>query len=226
MEILRALLSGVSAGRPSHSLFMDGEMLPLEARMGGIFLGFLAVMLVQAARGRLDTPRLPVRAVRAACWALLAAMALDGLNAFVFDGGLPHVYPPTTGVRLVTGLLAGGSLAHLALPVSARMLLGPSRATRTGATLLDGLLSLGALLLLGLLLLWGAPWLLWPVALAMVAAVVAAFAVANVAILARGRQTHLTGTLVAAIGLAFVELAALGALRAWLATGLGLTWGA
>src|SRR5437667_11233498 len=45
-ETLRVLLNGVSAQRPTHSVFLGGEQLPLEARMGGVFLGFLCATLL------------------------------------------------------------------------------------------------------------------------------------------------------------------------------------
>src|SRR5712692_1638021 len=41
LEKLQALAAGVCAQRPSHSYFFDSAQLPLEARMGGIFAGFL-----------------------------------------------------------------------------------------------------------------------------------------------------------------------------------------
>ena len=48
MDLLRSVLYGVSAQRPSHSIFIGGQQLPLEARMGGIFLGFLCAVALLA----------------------------------------------------------------------------------------------------------------------------------------------------------------------------------
>src|SRR5207302_8580462 len=119
METLRALLNGVSAQRASHSVFIGGEQLPLEARMGGIFLGFLCAVALVLVFGRLRASQLPHGALGLACWALVALTGLDGLNAFLFDGNLPHLYTPNTALRLLTGLAAGLAMALMAVPVVA-----------------------------------------------------------------------------------------------------------
>jgi uncharacterized membrane protein len=80
------LLYGVSAQRPSHSVFVGGEQLPLEARMGGIFLGFLCALLLLWVLGRLRASQPPSGALGLACWALVALTGLDGLNAFLAWG--------------------------------------------------------------------------------------------------------------------------------------------
>jgi hypothetical protein len=74
----------------------------------------------------------------------------------------------------------------------------------------------------------GVRLLLWPLALAMLVAVLVAFSVANVYLVARvtgGRQAGVRGRLISALGLALVELALLSTLRAWLASAFGFTWG-
>ena len=88
METLRALLSGVSAQRPSHSVYLGGEQLPLEARMGGIFLGFLCAVALVVVLGRLRASQPPSGALGLACWALIVLTGLDGLNAFL---GTPDI---------------------------------------------------------------------------------------------------------------------------------------
>src|SRR3954471_21014289 len=110
---------GVSAQRPSHSILLGGEQLPLEARMGGIFLGFLCGLVLLAVLGRLRAQQLPRGALFGACVALVALTGLDGLNAFLFDGNLRHLYAPSTVARLLTGLAAGVGLSVLAMPVVA-----------------------------------------------------------------------------------------------------------
>src|ERR1700692_4126648 len=92
MDLFRALLYGVSAQRPSHSLFVSGEQLPLEARMGGIFLGFLCAVLLLVVLGRMRASQPPGGLLALLCWSLVALTGLDGLNAFLFDGNLPHLY--------------------------------------------------------------------------------------------------------------------------------------
>src|SRR5690242_8144755 len=45
LEKLAWLDSGVCPQRPAHSYFFDGQQMPLEARMVGIFAGFLLTFL-------------------------------------------------------------------------------------------------------------------------------------------------------------------------------------
>lgn len=232
MDLLRALLSGMSAQRPTHSLFIGGEPLPLETRMGGIFLGFLwgAGFLLFLGRGRAVAP--PPRAVTLACVCLIALTGIDGLNAFLSDGRLPHLYEPSTPARLFTGLAAGYGLALLALPVAAGAVWRESDPRESVADVTELLFGLGGLALVGTLLLLDLAPLLWPVALLMVVSVCVGFGSANlyVILIASGRvrtarrTADLTAPLVAAFGLVLVELAFLAALKGWMAA-LGVQWG-
>jgi uncharacterized membrane protein len=227
------LLNGVSAQRPSHSVFIGGEQLPLEARMGGIFLGFLCAVALVLVLGRLRASQPPHGALGLACWALVALTGLDGLNAFLFDGNLPHLYTPNTALRLLTGLAAGLGVGLMAVPVVA----GAVWAQPTDeASLEDPLELLGGLVLVGLvgaLVLVGVGVLLWPIALAMLAGVIVAFGVANLYIIVLAtRRTHQAlsladarGGLISSFGLTLLELGALAALRSFLAATYGFSWG-
>ena len=117
------MLNGVSAQRPTHSVFLGGEQLPLEARMGGIFLGFLSAVALVVVLGRLRASEPPRGALGLACWALVALTGIDGLNAFLSDGNLPHLYPPTTALRLLTGLGAGLAVGLMSVPVVSSVVL-------------------------------------------------------------------------------------------------------
>jgi uncharacterized membrane protein len=227
------LLNGVSAQRPSHSVFIGGEQLPLEARMGGIFLGFLCAVALVAVLGRLRASQPPQGTLGLACWALVALTGIDGLNAFFFDGNLPHLYSPGTTLRLLTGLAAGLGLGLMAVPVVASVVWSrPS----DEASIEDPVELFGGLALAGLvggLVLAGVGVLLWPIALAMLVGVVVAFGVANlyVMVLATGHAhravtlTDVRGGLVSSFGLTLVELGALAALRSFLMATLGFSWG-
>ena len=227
------MLNGVSAQRPSHSVFIGGEQLPLEARMGGIFLGFLCAVALVLVFGRLRASQPPHGALGLACWALVALTGLDGLNAFLFDGNLPHLYTPNTALRLLTGLGAGLGLGLMAVPVVAGVVWArPS----DEASIEDPLELLGGLVLVGLvgaLVLVGVGVLLWPIALAMLAGVIVAFGVANlyIILLATGRAhqalslAETRGGLISSFGLTLLELGALAALRSFLAATYGFSWG-
>jgi uncharacterized membrane protein len=227
------LLNGVSSQRPSHSVFLGGEQLPLEARMAGIFLGFLCAVALLVVLGRLRASQPPGGALGFACWALVALTGFDGLNAFFFDGNLPHLYAPNTTLRLLSGLAAGLGLGLLAVPVVASVVW--SRAT-DDASIEDPIELLSGLALAGLvggLVLAGAGVMMWPVALGMLAGVVVAFGIANlyVVVLVTGRTRQaltladLRGGLLSSAGLVLFEIGGLAVLRGFLATAFGFTWG-
>jgi uncharacterized membrane protein len=233
VESVRALLYGVSAQRPSHSVFLGGEQLPLEARMGGIFLGFLCAIALIVVLGRMRASQPPSGALGLACWTLVALTGVDGLNAFLFDGNLPHLYSPTTALRLLTGLGAGLGLGVMALPVVTSVVWSrPSgeASIEDPVELFAGLALAG---LVGGLVLAGVGVLLWPVALAMLLGVLVAFGVANlyIIVLATGRlrqaarMADLQGSLISSFGLVLLELGALAGLRTWLIASFGFTWG-
>ena len=107
----RALLHGLCAQRPSHSLILGGTLLPFDARMTGIYLGFAVTAAWLLWRGRVRAWRLPPRRVLAILAAFVALLAIDGSNAFLVDIGVDPVYPPDNRLRLVTGHLTGIALA-------------------------------------------------------------------------------------------------------------------
>jgi hypothetical protein len=201
--------------------------------MGGIFLGFLCATLLVVVLGRLKASRPPSGILGLACWTLVALTALDGLNAFLFDGNLPHLYAPSSALRLLTGLGAGLAVGLMAVPVVASIVW--SRASDE-ASLEDPLELLAGVALAGLvgaLILAGVGVLLWPVALAMLVGVLVAFGVANlyVIVLATRRAgqavtfADLGSGLIGSLGLSLLEVGGLSALRGWLAAAFGFTWG-
>ena len=117
LDKLRVLAAGVCAQRPEHSYFLGGVQLPLEARMGGIFAGFLIGVLYLLWTGRERAGLLPPARLQALLLGLIGLMGLDGTNALLYDLGLPALYPPHNALRLATGLLCGLALALLAVPV-------------------------------------------------------------------------------------------------------------
>jgi uncharacterized membrane protein len=106
-----ALLHGLCAQRPSHTLSLGGTLLPFDARMTGIYLGFAVSAAWLLWRGRLRAWRLPPRRAAAVLAAFVALLAVDGSNALLLDIGVGPVYPPDNRLRLATGLLTGITLA-------------------------------------------------------------------------------------------------------------------
>jgi Predicted membrane protein (DUF2085) len=201
--------------------------------MGGIFLGFLCAVVLIMLLGRLRATEPPSGVLGAASWTLIALTGIDGLNAFFYDGGLPHLYTPNIALRLLTGLAAGLGVGLMAVPVVSSVVwcrVSDEASIEDPIELLGGLALIG---LVGALVLAGVGVLLWPLAVAMLLAVIVAFGVANlyVIVLATGRVgqartfADLRGGLLSSVGLALLEMGALAALRSLLVATYGFSWG-
>lgn len=106
----RFLASAVSSQRPSHSLNVGGQVLDFDARMMGMYLGFLASFpVLGSANGR---PAPSVIILGFVC-ALSAPFAVDGLNSLFDDQWDVRVYEPTNVLRFLTGTGAGLAVALL-----------------------------------------------------------------------------------------------------------------
>ena len=140
-----AALHGLCAQRPSHSLQLGDRLLPFDARMTGIYGGCLVAACYLAARGRFRAFRLPPTSVLAALGCFVVAMAADGLNSLLLDLGLWHPYAPDNRLRLVTGLLAGTTLAVVLCYVLATTIWRQGRWEQPVVTGLGELLFLTAL---------------------------------------------------------------------------------
>ena len=99
--------------------------LPIEARDGGIYQGFLLTWLYLVAIHRARAKGMPRLWMLIAMIVFIIAMAADGLNALLYDlqfyGGLeevPHLYVPSLELRLITGLLTGIAFAGIMLPIA------------------------------------------------------------------------------------------------------------
>ncbi len=201
--------------------------------MGGIFLGFLCATLLIVVLGRLQASRPPKGVLGLACWTLVALTALDGLNAFLFDGNLPHLYAPNSALRLLTGLGAGLAVGLMAVPVVASVVWSHPSDDASIEDVVELLAGVALAGLVGALILAGVGILVWPVALAMLAGVVVAFGVANlyVIVLATRRTAQamtfadLGSGLIGSLGLSLLEVGGLSALRSWLVAAFGFTWG-
>ena len=164
-----ALLHGLCAQRPSHSLTLGSTLLPFDARMTGIYGGFAGAAIWLLGKGRLRAWRLPPKPVVLVLVAFIALLAVDGGNAFLVDIGAQPLYPPDNRLRVVTGTLTGIALAVALCHVLATTLW--RNGDRQMATV-GGVGELSVLLLLQLPLIsvvlsgWG--WLYAPVTLLLV----------------------------------------------------------
>ncbi|MGI9254699.1 MAG: DUF2085 domain-containing protein [Thermomicrobiales bacterium] len=226
-----AILHGLCAQRPSHSLTLGGQPLPFDARMTGIYGGFAVTFIYLLARGRFRAFRYPSPGVAIALGLFVAALAIDGANALLVDLGRTPLYAPDNRIRLATGLLTGISLAVALCYMTATTLW---RRGDWSMRTVSGVGELGLLMLLQLpfafVVTSGAGWLSGPVAVALVAA--AAGTVGTIAlasfILATGRdrtydrfaELQLPAALALLAGVVF--MAAIAGGRFWMEQTMGL----
>lgn len=114
---LQAIAFGLDPQRPAHSFFLAGTQLPLEARKVGMYGGFALTVAVFWLRGQRRAAQLPPLPILAVLVAFLGAMALDGINNFFHDLGLPYAYLPDNRLRLATGLLTGITIGGVIWPI-------------------------------------------------------------------------------------------------------------
>lgn len=225
-----AVLHGLCAQRPSHTLVLGGQLLPFDARMTGIYGGFAVATLYLLVRGRFRAFRLPSVPTLCVLGAFVAVMAIDGVNALLDDLGHP-VYAPDNRLRLLTGLMAGVALAVALCFLLATTLWrsgdGAAPSVRgPGEALLVAALALPFAMLAAS----GAGWLYAPISFALLLSAVAAVGMLMTAtvLLATGRDRRFDrladAQAPAAIGLlagvAFILLVAAG--RFWLERAFGL----
>lgn len=221
LDKLWAIGYGICPQRISHSYFLGGQQLPVEARMMGMFAGFLLSVVVFAGLGRFRARRLPTWPHLLVLAVFGTSMAVDGVNATMYDLGLPHLYVPLNPVRLITGLLMGAAMAGLLWPIFNMTVWREAPAV----SVLDRPWHLALLLLLlslfaGVILL-GVDWLLYPVSLLTTVGQVALLAtlgtvMATVA-LRRDRQAasawDLAPSVVAGLALTVLLLVSMAAMR-------------
>lgn len=102
--------------------------MPLEARMYGMFAGFVTTWAYLIWRGRGKNAQTAPTWMLAAFVGFIAVMGFDGVNATLYDFNylsgqpIPFLYLPRNDLRLLTGFLSGIGMAGLAIPVMNYML--------------------------------------------------------------------------------------------------------
>lgn len=234
LDKLRAAGYGICAQRPAHSYFLGGEQLPIEARMVGIFGGFVMTLVAFALLGRIRSMRMASLPWMLLCVSGIGIMGADGLNAFFYDlrgAGVNYLYVPDIRLRLITGLLSGFGIAGLVLPAINFTLWQNADRRPVLRHVRDLLPVAGLLTVFGLLTASGWGFLLYPIALISITGVVLVLMTVNLLLVLTvlGREGSLRrpsdalGPATAALLLSAVELAGLGLLRLWFQTTFGIS---
>ncbi|GAC1426322.1 MAG: DUF2085 domain-containing protein [Ktedonobacteraceae bacterium] len=113
--------SGICAQFASHSFYPGGERLPLCARNTGIYLGFLVTLTTLYGKGRGRAQHLPPWPLVVLLLGGVTTLAIDGINSFLLDLHMQHLYQPNNLLRLATGLVTGLAMALLLLPMLNRL---------------------------------------------------------------------------------------------------------
>lgn len=121
-EKLRATSRAVSASIPSHMLALGHDVLPMNARSTGIYLGVLVAVGLLLVTGRGRANRFPPTAPLALLAGFLLAMTVDGVNSLLTtlaatDPAVHAWYRPSNTVRVVTGGFAGLAMGLLSASV-------------------------------------------------------------------------------------------------------------
>ncbi len=116
-------MGGVCGLRPAHSYFAGDLQLPLEARMIGIYGGFMVTFLLLLVLGRWGARRLGHPLTIGLLAVMFGSMAFDGINSTLMEMQLPSLYTTTNLIRLATGLLSGAALAPFMLWLAGVVLL-------------------------------------------------------------------------------------------------------
>ncbi len=163
--------SAVCDQLPLHSYRFAGVILPLCARCTGLYLGALLSLLVHAWRH----PRavgLPRPWMLVVLVLFFFAWAGDGVNSFLsVIPSVPHLYPPSNLLRLITGTLMGITVGSLVFVMFNSLVWRAPNPTAIFATRREflALLGLGALLVFIVQSEW--ELLLYPLAVASLVAI-------------------------------------------------------
>jgi uncharacterized membrane protein len=224
-------LHGICAQRPSHSIRIGGDALPLDARMTGIYIGAAVTTTWLVAAGAATRVRVPPRRVVAILALFVGLLAADGFNSLAFDLRLPHPYGPSNVLRLGTGILGGMAVGvALTFLFAATMWARPDRsrsvADRPAALAVPSVMACA----LGAMALSGLPTLYGPFVLGLLVAVAGVFAMLGTIALTLvsnrawtyGSFSEMGGAACAGLVLAMGLIAALAGMRLALEVWYGL----
>lgn len=167
-ETSYALLHGLCAQTPSHTIHIGSQALPFDARMTGIYSGFAVTFVGLAITRRVffygDLPR----SVIFLLIALLLGMAADGTNSLLTDLNVWHPWTSSNTLRLLTGYGVGVGLAVVLAWLLASSTWHLSQPTAGVQSIRNLWFAPIGLVLLGLLILWSPNWMHLPFSVVLV----------------------------------------------------------
>lgn len=170
-------LHGLCAQRPSHSYWVGDARLPFDARMMGIYAGFISAAVVLVTAGGYRRSRAVSPGWAAILAVLVGAMAVDGFNSLLLDMAMWHPYEPSNALRVVTGAGAGIALAIALCHLAAITLWRTTDRARFVVANRRELLAVAVAPVPLLLLVTSAPWWLYgPIALVLILGALAVLA--------------------------------------------------
>lgn len=213
--------------------FIFGDRpLPLCARCSGTYLGATGALAALCVMGRRRAGLFPARRVWFILGGFVLAWGVDGTNSFLtLFPGVPHLYQPHNGLRLLTGALMGVTLATTLLPaLNLALWRAPASISTAGRTRDLVWLAVGAGVLAAPVATEWAP-LLYPLALVSGLAILLLLGAVNtmlalVLLRREGQATHPREVVVPAllgVALACGELAASATVRTLLTERFALT---
>lgn len=126
-----AVLHGLCAQQPTHSIYFGAQRLPFDARMTGIYGGAAVTALVLLGLGRWRAGGLPSIGALLMIVLGIFAMGFDGVNSTLADVGVWSLYEPDNRLRLATGLLTGLTLATFIWMLVGQVAFRPDERSRT-----------------------------------------------------------------------------------------------
>ncbi len=218
---------------PERSFFLNGRQLPLCARCTGTFLGAMLAAGALILYRRQRASRLPSAPILGLMVLFVGLWGFDGLNSYLtFFPGAPHLYEPRNWLRMATGMLNGLALLILVWPIFNFTLWREPKqvAVLDHAWQLLAILPVAGLLVLIVNLGFGA--LLYPLAILSSGGVLLMLTMINTMIAAviLGREGYARTwpqalvPLTVGLAMAFLQMAAMILLRAYLTTSLGLSF--
>jgi uncharacterized membrane protein len=222
---------GICSQLPGHTLFFNGQPLPLCARCSGTYLGAVLGIVGLLAVGRGSVAELPRGRTLLVLVAFVAMMGVEGVNSTLNAiPGAPYLYEPSNLLRLVTGLLNGLALSLVVYPLFNYVLWAEAEPCRSIERVWEVPLFFAPMAVIAWGLESGSGLLLYPLTLISTCGVLVLLTLVNTMIVvivfrreaAAVSWRQAAGPVIGGLAVSLVELAAMIALRAALTGAIGV----